>query len=132
MLYGAFGLMLFTGAVWLVADWQKTSSGEDFWQRGAAWLLMLHGGGAMATLLLLGAVMPMHAYRGWRSRRNRVSGVLMLALNAMLIATSFGLYYIASETVRPWISNIHITAGFCLPVLIVLHMALGRRTRSRL
>jgi heme A synthase len=122
--------MFMTGVAWLIADWQKSAWGGDVWQWSAAWLLMVHGGGAMATLLLLGALMPVHAYQAWRRRKNRVSGMVMLTLNAVLVVTSFGLYYIASETVRPWMSNIHIAGGFCLPFLFVLHIALGRRTRS--
>jgi hypothetical protein len=128
-LYAAYALLLVTGAAWLVADWQKSISREDFWQWGAAWLLMLHGGGAMVTLLLLGALMPVHSYRAWRSRRNRLSGGAMLTLNAMLIATSFGLYYTGSEWARPLMSDVHIIVGFFLPILFASHIMLGRRTR---
>jgi heme A synthase len=123
--------MFATGAAWLIADWQKTASGEDIWQTSTAWLLMLHGGGAMATLLLLGALMPVHAYRAWRSKKNRASGAVMVTLNTLLVATLFGLYYMGSEAIRPWMSNIHIAAGFCLPVILVLHITLGRRASSR-
>jgi hypothetical protein len=122
--------MLATGAAWLVADGQKSPLGEGFWQASAAWLLMLHGGGAMVTLLLLGALLPVHTYRSWRSRRNLISGAIMLALNGVLVATSFGLYYTAGETIRSWMSNAHIAAGFCLPLFLLVHIALGRRTRS--
>jgi hypothetical protein len=130
-LYAVFALMFITGALWLFADWQKSTATDDVWQVGAAWLLMLHGGGAMVTLLLLGALMPLHAQWAWRGRKNRVSGAIMLALNTVLVSTAFGLYYMGSENVRPWMSDIHIAAGFCLPVLLIMHIALGRRTRSR-
>lgn len=121
--------MFATGAAWLVADWQKSPLGEDFWQASAAWLLVLHGGGAMVTLLVLGALLPVHAYRSWRSRRNRIWGAIMLAVNSVLVATSFGLYYMAGEMLRSWMSNAHIAAGFCLPLFLLVHIALGRRTR---
>jgi len=32
-------------------------------------------------------------------------------MNDELVATSFGLYYMAGETVRPWMGNVHIVAG---------------------
>jgi hypothetical protein len=131
-LYGCFGLMVATGAAWFFADWQKSASGEDVWQWMAAWLMMVHGGGAMATLLLLGALLPVHAIRAWRSRRNRRSGAFMLTRNGVRVATSFGLYSTALDVIRSWMSDIHIAAGFCLPVLFVLHVMLGRRTRSGL
>jgi len=124
-------LMFVTGVVWLVADWQKrTPTGSDVWQAIAAWQLMVHGGGAMVTLLLLGALLPVHAYRAWRGKRNRTSGTVMVTLNLALITTSFGLYYAGSEAIRPWVSDIHIAAGLCLPVFLIVHIVLGRRTSS--
>ena len=130
-LYVAVTLMFVTGVVWLAADWQKSSPQGDVWQTTAAWLLMVHGGGAMATLMLLGALVPLHVYRGWRAKRNRMSGGVMATVNAVLIATSFGLYYVASDAIRPWMSDIHIGGGFCLPLLLLLHILLGRRTAPK-
>ena len=85
------------------------------WQTTAQYLLMLHGGTAMVTLMLLGALVPLHVRRAWHSRRNRLTWPAMLTFNGVLIATSFGLYYAGSEVVRPWISDIHIGLGLCLP-----------------
>lgn len=127
-LYSVLTLMFVTGVVWLVADWRKSSPQGDVWQTIAAWLLMLHGGGAMAILLFIGALVPLHTYRGWRAKRNRISGSVMVLDNALLIATSFGLYYVGSDIIRPWMSDIHIGAGLCLPPLLILHILLGRRT----
>jgi hypothetical protein len=127
-LYSVLTLMFVTGVVWLAADWQKSGPQGDLWQSIAAWLLMVHGGGAMATLLFIGALVPLHMYRGWRAKRNRISGGAMALENAVLIATSFGLYYVGSDVIRPWMSDIHIGAGFCLPLLLVVHIMLGRRS----
>jgi cytochrome c biogenesis protein CcdA len=126
-IYAAFAALLLTGAGWLVADWQKNISSDDIWQQTAAYLLMVHGGAAMLTLLLLGALIPVHVLRVWRNRKNRISGSVMITFNAVLIATAFGLYYLGSETVRPWMSWIHIAAGFSLPLLFPVHIFLGRR-----
>jgi cyanate permease len=120
--------MFVTGVVWLAADWQKSGPQGDVWQTIATWLLMVHGGGAMASLLFIGALVPLHINRGWRAKRNRSSGSVMVLANAVLIATSFGLYYVGSDAIRPWMSDIHIAAGFCLPVLLAVHILLGRRT----
>jgi hypothetical protein len=130
-LYTVFAFMFVTGVAWLGADQLKGAAGEDFWQATAAWLLMLHGGAAMVTLLLLGALMPLHANRAWRSKKNRATGAGMVTFNIALIATSFGLYYIAGDSVRPWMSSIHIAAGCGLPVFLLVHIANGRRARSR-
>jgi hypothetical protein len=128
-LYAVLTLLFVTGVAWLVADWQKAILASDTWQAIAAWSLMVHGGGAMAILLLLGALLPLHVYRAWRGRRNRASGALMVTLNSVLIATAFGLYYSGSDAIRFWTSNIHIAVGLLLPVFLVAHIALGRRSR---
>ena len=126
-IYAAFAVLLLTGVGWLLADWQKDISGDEFWQQSVAYLLMVHGGTAMVTLLLLGALIPVHIMRAWRSRKNRASGSAMVTFNAILIATAFGLYYLGSETLRPWMSWIHIAAGFSLSLWLPVHIFLGRR-----
>ncbi|MES5484601.1 hypothetical protein QMZ05_17745 [Bradyrhizobium sp. INPA03-11B] len=126
-MYAAFAALLLTGAGWLVADWQKNIAGDEIWQQVAANLLMVHGGVAMLTLLLLGALVPVHLLRAWRTRKNRISGSIMAAFNAALIVTAFGLYYLGSEVVRPWMSWIHLSAGLTLSMMFPLHVWLGRR-----
>jgi hypothetical protein len=127
--YGVIAVMVVTGAAWLVADQRKEAS--ELWQVVAADLLMIHGGGAMLTLMLLGALVPLHVLRAWRAGRNRVTGLAMATFNVVLVATSFGLYYFGSETLRPIASGLHIGIGFGFPVLFVIHVALGRRARIR-
>ena len=126
-IYAAFAVLFLTGVGWLVADWQKDISGDEIWQQSIAYLLMVHGGAAMLTLLLLGALIPLHVMWAWRTGRNRVSGSAMATFNAVLIVTAFGLYYLGSETLRPWMSWIHIAAGFSVALWLPVHIILGRR-----
>lgn len=126
-IYAVFTALALTGAGWLVADWQKDLSSDEIWQQSIAYLLMIHGGTAMVALLLLGALVPVHLVRAWRSRKNRISGSVMVTFNAILILTAFGLYYLGSETLRPWMSWIHLAAGFALALLFPFHIYLGRR-----
>jgi hypothetical protein len=123
--YAIVAFLTLTGAAWFVADWQKDT--DEIWQQIAANMLMLHGGAAMLALLLLGALIPIHVLRAWRARKNRISGSLMATLNATLIVTAFGLYYLGSETLRPWTSWTHIAAGLALALWLPLHIWLGRR-----
>ena len=67
-----------------------------------------NGSAAMATLMLLGALFPLHIGRAWRAKKNRATSIVMLAFNAVLIATAFGHYYLVSETLRPRASGLHI------------------------
>jgi hypothetical protein len=128
--YGLVAALFVTGAAWLAADALKDGSSGELWQAMAANLLMLHGGGAMGFLILFGALFALHVRRAWRSRKNRLSGAVMLAFNATLIVTSFGLYYLGSETLRPWASGIHLGIGLGLPVLFLVHVLAGRRCRQ--
>ena len=131
-LYAVFAILFATGALWLIADQLKDSARGDFWQETSANLLMVHGGAAMVTLLLLGALFPTHVARAWRSRLNRVLGATMVLCNGVLIITAFGLYYFGSDTLRPWAGDVHIVVGFALPPILGLHIWLGRRqARSR-
>ena len=51
----------------------------------------------MVTLMLFGAMVPIHLLRAWRAKRNRWTGSVMAVLNAILIITAFGLYYLGGE-----------------------------------
>ena len=126
-IYAAFAVLFLSGAGWLAADWQKNISSDEIWQQIAVYLLMVHGGAAMVILLLLGALIPVHVLRAWRAAKNRVSGSVMATFNAVLIVTAFGLYYLGSEVVRPWMSWIHIAAGISLSLFFPLHIFWGRR-----
>jgi hypothetical protein len=126
-IYAVFAVLVLTGAGWLVADWQKDVSGDEIWQQAIAWLLMVHGGAAMLALMLLGDLVPVHLMRAWRARKNRISGSVMVTFNAVLIGTAFGLYYLGSDILRPWMSWIHIGAGFSLAMWFPLHIYRGRR-----
>ena len=126
-IYAAFAVLLLTGAGWFIADWQKDISSDEIWQQVAANMLMVHGGAAMLALMMIGALIPLHLLRSWRAKKNRVTGSVMATFSAVLIVTAFGLYYLGSEAVRPWISWIHIGAGLLLALMFPLHIVLGRR-----
>jgi hypothetical protein len=61
--------------------------------------------------------------RTWRRRSKR----RLLAFNAVLFATAFGLYYLASDILRPWASDLHIAFGLAMPLLFLAHVKTGRK-----
>ena len=126
-IYGTFWILFLTGVIWPVADSLKDGPNGETWQAVAANLLMWHGGVAMISLLLLGALVPIHIQRAWRSHKNRLTGSAMATFNAVLIATAFGLYYLGSDALRPWFSNVHLVIGIVLPVLFAIHIVVGKR-----
>jgi hypothetical protein len=125
-LYAAFAVLFVTGAVWLLADARMDSPDGDFWQALSAKMLVIHGGTAMLALVMLGALIPIHIQRAWRGRLNRTTGIAMVTINVVLVLTAFGLYYAGSDTLRSWISDIHIAAGLGFPALILVHIIIGR------
>ena len=132
-LYAAFSTLFISGALWLAADSLKDAPDGEGSQAISANLLMVHGGAAMVTLMLFGAMVPIHLLRAWRAKRNRWTGGVMAVLNAILIVTAFGLYYLGGEEVRPWMSNVHLGAGFSLPLLLfIILRGRGARPRARL
>jgi hypothetical protein len=130
-LYAAVSVLFLSGTIWLWTDALKDSPEGEMWQGASATLLMIHGGAAMVTLMLLGALIPLHILRGWRAGKNLVTGSIVVALNAILVATAFALYYAGSEHVRPWSSNVHLASGLLLPFVLVIHIMRGRMMELR-
>ena len=92
--------------------------------------MKIHGAAAMAILVLIGMLLSGHVRFAWRARRNRANGSMFLSAFAVLTITGYGLYYVGSERLRAWTSWIHLAVGLALPILMLIHIFLGRRTRS--
>jgi hypothetical protein len=131
-LYAVFSVLFITGMAWLPADRLKSAAGGDVWSVLAPILLMLHGGAAMLAMMFLGALVPLHLLPAWHCNKNRALGVAMVAVTTLLIASAFGLYYIGSDTLRGWTSDLHIGLGLVFPALLIVHVATGRHRRSPL
>lgn len=95
-----------------------------------AWLLRAHGAFAFASLLTLGALLPVHAKRAWRAAKNRRNGVFLLAIIAVQIVTGYLLYY-ADERWRARAEWLHLGLGLALPALLLAHILTGRRSVAR-
>ena len=92
-------------------------------------VMKIHGAAAMAVLVLVGMLLSGHVRFAWRARRNRANGSLFLGVFAVLTVTGYGLYYAGGEMLREWTSWIHLVVGLALPILLLIHIFLGRRTR---
>lgn len=131
-LFGAFATAFVTGTAWWVLHRWFQVNGEfgPAPHTAEPWLIRLHGAAAILTLILLGSLLTQHVRRAWLARRNRRSGTLLLAFNALLALTGYALYYAGGESLRALASNAHFALGLALPVMLVLHIAFGRRSRS--
>jgi hypothetical protein len=132
-LYGISGLLVASGILWLLARYFLRSAGEfgETVHPLEPWAMKLHGAAAMATLFFVGSLLNNHIRRAHHARRNRYSGWSMATLLAWLTLSGYALYYLASEASRPLWSAGHWIPGLLLPLLLVLHIFMGRRAARR-
>jgi hypothetical protein len=126
-LYTVLILLFLSGVAW--AYWNYLRSPGDFETSAKAWTLKIHGAAAMAILVLVGMLLTGHVRFAWRARRNRANGSIFLSAFAVLTITGYGLYYAGGERLRAWTSWIHLAFGLALPILLLIHIFQGRRTR---
>ena len=131
-IYLACALVYASGLLWLGAHYALASPSDAMSARRPleSWSLWLHGAAAMGFLAALGSLFPAHITQGWEARSNFASGVTMLAMAAVLIASGWGLYYLGAETVRDALSIAHWALGVAAGPLLLLHIVLGRRDKQ--
>lgn len=133
LFYGVFVVLFATGAAWwILQEWgSQFSSAGTVTNAFLSWLMKIHGAAAMAALVVLGVLYPLHILRGWQARRNRSSGVSLGAVTVVLIVSGYLLYYSGGENLRLAASRVHLWLGLGLPAVIGLHVRWGRASRSR-
>lgn len=127
-LYAVLALVFLSGVAWAYWNYLAASPG-DFEMTAKAWAMKIHGGAAMAVLVLVGMLLNAHVRFAWRARRNRANGSVFLSAFAFLTITGYGLYYAGGERLRAGTSWVHLAIGLILPILLLIHIFLGRRTR---
>jgi hypothetical protein len=88
-------------------------------------ILIAHGFAAYFFVLLFGALIPHHIKAGWQSKRNRISGSLMVLVIALLLVSGLFLYY--GDETRDAALWVHWIIGCGLVLLFPLHFIRGRR-----
>ncbi len=88
--------------------------------------LVTHGISAAFALLAFGAVLPAHLRAAWVAKRNRTSGIVMIAVMSVLMLSGLLLYY-GSEEMRDGVVLTHWVVGFAAFAAFVLHLVIGRK-----
>ena len=88
--------------------------------------LTLHGSSSIIFLIILGSVLPIHVYKAWKIKNNRLSGGFFLLLFTILILTGIGLFYSAVEDNRRILSVLHWVIGILFPIFFVIHIYFGK------
>jgi hypothetical protein len=114
-----------TGCVWAVAHYAFGDTPAAA-RAVEVWSMKLHGGLAMAALVVVGMLLPVHVQPGLRAGEQVRSGIAMLALVALLVLTGYGLYYLGDELWREAARFAHLALGVAAAVWLPRH----RRGRS--
>jgi cation transport ATPase len=124
--------LLISGALWLVFDYFISVPGEFGERRHPleVWWLRVHGAAAIAFLIVLGTMLPIHIRRAWQLRRNYRTGGVMLSVVTVLVITGYGLYYASGENLRIWISAVHWGIGLFGMAALILHVLIGKRNAA--
>jgi hypothetical protein len=88
-------------------------------------ILIVHGFASYFFVLLFGAVMPTHIKAGWKAKRNKISGSLMVLVMSLLLISGLFLYY--GDETRDAALWVHWIIGCGLVLLFPLHFIRGRR-----
>lgn len=131
-IYCISALLVVSGLGWLIAHYFLASAG-DFGEAhhfSEPWWLKLHGAVAMLFLIVFGALLPAHAFRAWRLKKNRNSGAVMMAMVVILVLSAYGLYYAGGDVLRDWLAVIHWVTGLVAVAGLTVHIWMGKRARA--
>lgn len=87
-----------------------------------AWLMRLHGAGVLAFTLALGALGPVHIPRGWRQRRNWISGLFQVGFALALLLSGYALSYFTDDSNRSVVGLLHAAIGVLMALVLIFHV----------
>ncbi|MBN8886148.1 MAG: hypothetical protein J0I77_10535 [Rudaea sp.] len=129
--YATFAAIWLTGILWLIFHYFLQRHGEF----GAephpleAWWLRLHGAAAFLALWLGGVIWIVHVRHGLARPKRRRSGLVLIAMFAVLAATGYLLYYASDDGVRDAVRLLHWLVGLGLAAPFLIHSLHARRAR---
>lgn len=97
---------------------------KHFWQFP---VLKIHAASAFFIMIFSGAMLGSHVQFGWRSKRSRNTGSMLVLLFGLQIGSAYSLYYLADDLARVITEYIHLGVGLVLPLSLAIHILLGRR-----
>jgi hypothetical protein len=121
------GLFLAPGALEMRLEWEVT------WRLSPGmrtWIAAAHASFAFVVLFMFGALAAVHIRAGFRRRRNRTTGLLLLSAFVVLALTALGIYYPGDEKFGVWASTVHLVVGLLVSLPLGLHVAASRRLHA--
>jgi hypothetical protein len=132
LVYFSAGLLSASGIAWLLLDRFGEVQGEFGPEQSSAlpWLLLGHGVLAYVFAIAAAMLLPVHVRLGWNAGRNRKSGLSLLVIALFLTISGLALYYASAEDLRSIASTAHWLVGIALPLLLIVHLVRGKRSRD--
>ncbi|MGC4062453.1 MAG: hypothetical protein QM749_17050 [Aquabacterium sp.] len=126
LLFAGFAWLAVTGGLWLAVHFlgwpaiaRATMAGlPSPWEHP---LMQLHGLGVFLMLFMAGRVSVLHVKRGWRLRRHRFSGVVMVSALALLALSGYALFYLVPDDWRDPFGLVHTVVGFVCVAALCWH-----------
>ncbi|MCW1385089.1 hypothetical protein OLX02_19930 [Novosphingobium sp. KCTC 2891] len=127
------GLWL-SGCGWLLLHYYGQKQGEFGPEMNPVepWMMKAHGLFLIPALLGIGGMFIAHIPKGWAHQHQRIAGVALCGVLAVLIASGYMLYYVGDEDLRAWTSLAHWMIGLGLPAVFLWHYLNGLRARRRI
>ena len=134
--YWSFGLLSASGLLWLglhgfaTFATPSTADGLPLPSPVKAWAMRLHAASALAALVSVGSVLPLHVRSAWHRHKSRASGSVNLLVFGALTVTGYALWYASEGGLKEWSAWLHWGLGLALPLALVVHIFLGRQARA--
>lgn len=122
LVYGVLGGLWISGVAWLLLHYFLQRAGDfgPIPHPLEAWTLKLHGALAFAALWTGGVLWAVHIVPAWRRGHRRSSGIVSVALFALLALSGYLLYYAGDDALRAVVALVHwlVGLGALAPVLV--------------
>ena len=120
--YTAAALLWLSGVLWLVLHYAFAQAGPfgplpNPWEAG---VMRVHGVLAVGGVFLLGWITAAHVKERWPSERNRLSGLTLAAIAAVLVLSGYALYYTTGSP-HEGAALVHEGLGVCALVAALAH-----------
>lgn len=127
------GALWLSGAAWLLLHYYGQMPGEFGPEMNPLepWMMKAHGLVLIPALLGIGGMFVVHIPKGWDYRHQRIAGIALCAVLAVLVITGYMLYYAGDEDLRALASLAHWCIGLALPVIFLWHYLNGQNARKR-
>ena len=133
-IYFIFLVLFFSGLAWAIVHYFLFQESnfmilphplEPLW-------LKIHGAAAMASLILIGSLIPKHINIAWKAKKNRLWGATFIIILGFLILSGYLLYYSGIECLRKWTSDFHLWVGIAFPIIMVIHIWRGKKSMKKI